>query len=134
MKKNQACISLKPGVLMQRFRFMTAMLHSVCTILEFITPMFPNQFLLLASLANVGKSIGLTTYVSTQPAVLKSFAKGENVAELSAKQQVIYPSRLLFFSFFLSFLFSFPFFSCFLVYFRELYVFNSIMLSLQACI
>ena len=31
--------------------------------------MFPNQFLLLASLANVGKSIGLTTYVSTQPAV-----------------------------------------------------------------
>ena len=72
----------------QRFRFITALLVSVCTLLEFITPMFPNQFLLLASLANVGKSIGLTTYVSTQPAVLKSFAKSENVAELSAKQQV----------------------------------------------
>lgn len=77
-----------PVIGLQRFRFITALLVSVCTLLEFITPMFPNQFLLLASLANVGKSIGLTTYVSTQPAVLKSFAKSENVAELSAKQQV----------------------------------------------
>ncbi|KAK9863284.1 hypothetical protein WJX84_005289 [Apatococcus fuscideae] len=82
-----ACFGSYFDANLKRFRFITALLVSVCTLLEFITPMFPGQFLLLASLANVGKSIGLTTYVSTQPAVLKSFAKSENVAELSAKQQ-----------------------------------------------
>lgn len=50
--------------------------------------MFPQHFLLLAGLANVGKSIGLTTHISTQPAFGKSFARGENMADITAKAQV----------------------------------------------
>lgn len=41
----------------------------------------------MAALANVGKSVGLTTYIATQPAFHKSFAKSENIADISAKAQ-----------------------------------------------
>lgn len=42
----------------------------------------------MASLANVGKSVGLTTFIATQPAFHRSFARGENLADISAKAQV----------------------------------------------
>ena len=35
---------------------------------EFLTPFFPGQFLPLASLASVGKAIGLAAFVATTPA------------------------------------------------------------------
>lgn len=53
-----------------------------------MTPFFPQHFLALATSAMVGKSIGLTTHVATQPAFHKSFACGETMAEISAKTQV----------------------------------------------
>lgn len=64
------------------------MLYSSCIFLEMMTPFFPQHFLALATSAMVGKSIGLTTHVATQPAFHKSFACGETMAEISAKTQV----------------------------------------------
>ena len=56
--------------------------------MEYATPFFPGHFLLLASTANVGKSVGLATYLACTPAFQKSFARGENLADLNAKGQV----------------------------------------------
>lgn len=56
--------------------------------LECLTPYFPQHFLALATTAMVGRSMGYTTHVATQPAINKSFAKGEHLAEISAKTQV----------------------------------------------
>lgn len=72
----------------QRFRFSTSVLFTVSVSLEFLTPLMPHYFLPLASLANVGKSMGLTTYIATQPVFLKSFTRSENLADINAKSQV----------------------------------------------
>lgn len=48
---------------------------------------YPQHFLLLASVANVGKSVGLTTFIVTEPAFQKSFCRAENMADISAKTQ-----------------------------------------------
>ncbi|KAK9813139.1 hypothetical protein WJX72_009670 [[Myrmecia] bisecta] len=72
---------------LKRFRWATSLLFAGCISLEYLTPLFPHHFLLLASVANVGKSIGLTTYISTQPAIQKSFARHENLADIMAKAQ-----------------------------------------------
>jgi hypothetical protein len=69
-------------------RYVTAAIFTLSVGLEMVTPLFPQYFLPIATLANVGKSIGLTTYVSTSPSIHKSFALGENLADISAKGQV----------------------------------------------
>lgn len=73
---------------MQRFRWLTSLIFSGSIALEFLTPLVPSQFLVLASLSNVGKSVGVTTYVATHPAFMRSFARGENLADINAKGQV----------------------------------------------
>lgn len=72
---------------LKRFRFGTSILYCLALALEYATPLAPSAFLPLASLANVGKSVGLATYVATQPAFHKSFARGQNLADISAKSQ-----------------------------------------------
>ena len=54
---------------------------------EYATPFFPRQFVMLASLANVGKAVALTSFISTQPAVLRNFSREESLADISAKCQ-----------------------------------------------
>lgn len=72
---------------LKRFRFATSLLYAVAITMEYLTPRFPEHFLILASLANVGKSVGLATFIATQPAFHRSFAKTENLADISAKAQ-----------------------------------------------
>lgn len=72
---------------LKRFRFTTSLMFTACMGCEFLTVQFPQHFLLLASVANVGKAVGLTTYVSTNPAFQKSLCRGENLADLTAKTQ-----------------------------------------------
>ncbi|GAQ91071.1 DUF647 domain containing protein [Klebsormidium nitens] len=72
---------------LKRMRYLTAAIFTLSVGLEMVTPLFPQYFLPIATLANVGKSIGLTTYVSTSPSIHKSFALGENLADISAKGQ-----------------------------------------------
>ena len=74
-------------MMMQRFRFTSSLLYAVALSLDYLTPLAPAHFLPMAALANVGKSVGLTTYIATQPAFHKSFAKTENLADISAKAQ-----------------------------------------------
>ena len=74
--------------LVQRFRFSTSVLFTAAVSLEYLTPLVPRYFLPLASVANVGKSVGLTTYIATQPVFLNSFIRCENLADINAKTQV----------------------------------------------
>jgi hypothetical protein len=55
---------------------------------EFLTPMYPQHFLLLASISNVGRAVGLTTFVSTQPAFQQALCASGNMADLASKTQV----------------------------------------------
>lgn len=72
---------------LKRVRFSSSILYNACTALEILTPMFPqSQFLLAATAANVGKSVGITCSISTQPSFFKSFATNENLADIAAKQ------------------------------------------------
>jgi hypothetical protein len=66
----------------------SSLVYTACVACEFAAPFRPQDFLLLASVANVGKAIGLATFVSTSPAFLRSLATRENLADLSAKMQV----------------------------------------------
>ena len=72
---------------LKRFRFATSLLFTASVGLELATPKFPGQFLALAAAANVGKSVGLTTYISTQPSFGASFATRGNLADITAKAQ-----------------------------------------------
>ncbi|KAI3433453.1 hypothetical protein D9Q98_003266 [Chlorella vulgaris] len=72
---------------LKRFRFTTSIVYALSLSLEFLTPLAPQHFLVMASLANVGKSIGLTTFIATQPAFHRSFCLRENLADISAKTQ-----------------------------------------------
>lgn len=71
----------------QRFRYSSSLVYAGALVLDFLTPLFPGRFLPMAAIANVGKSVGLTTYISTQPAFQRSFACSENLADISAKTQ-----------------------------------------------
>lgn len=73
---------------LQRFRFTTSLLYTVCVSCEFLTPRFPSHFLLLTAISNVGRAVGLTTFVSTQPAFQAALCASGNMADLASKTQV----------------------------------------------
>lgn len=56
--------------------------------MELLTPVFPQYFLLLASIANIAKQISLACYLATGSAVHRSFAVADNLGEVSAKAQI----------------------------------------------
>jgi len=72
---------------LKRFRFATSLVFSACVSCEFAAPFFPQHFLALASVSNVGRAVGLTTFVSSQPAFMQALSNGGNLADLSAKTQ-----------------------------------------------
>ncbi|XP_006851816.2 protein root UVB sensitive 4 isoform X1 [Amborella trichopoda] len=73
---------------LKRVRFSTSLLFSLSIGVEMLTPYFPNYFLLLATIANVGKSISLAAYLATGSAIHRSFAIADNLGEVSAKAQI----------------------------------------------
>ncbi|XP_072982464.1 protein root UVB sensitive 4 isoform X1 [Typha latifolia] len=73
---------------LKRVRFSTSVLFSLSIGVELMTPVFPKYFLLLASLANVAKSISRAAYLATSSAVHRSFAIADNLGEVSAKSQI----------------------------------------------
>lgn len=72
---------------LQRLRWSSALTFAACISCEYATPFYPHLFIPLAGIANVGKAISLTAFVATQPAVLRSFALAENLADMTAKCQ-----------------------------------------------
>ncbi len=55
---------------------MTSMIFEATIGCEFITPLFPQHFLALASMANVGKAIALAAFVATAPAFQQALCAG----------------------------------------------------------
>jgi glutamate N-acetyltransferase/amino-acid N-acetyltransferase len=41
----------------KRFRFTSSVVYDAASLIEMITPFYPQRFLLLATIANVGKSV-----------------------------------------------------------------------------
>ena len=76
----------------KRFRFTSSVVYDLSSLIEMITPFYPQRFLLLATIANVGKSVGITTANVVRAPIQRSFALEENLAEIAAKtsaQQVL---------------------------------------------
>lgn len=76
----------------KRFRFTSSVVYDASSLIEMITPFFPKKFLVLATLANIGKSVGITTANVVRAPIQRSFVLEENLAEVAAKtsaQQVV---------------------------------------------
>ena len=76
----------------KRLRFSSSLGYTGAVFIETITPFFPKHFLAIATVANVGKSIGITTGNVVRPPIQKTFALEENLGEIAAKtsaQQVL---------------------------------------------
>ncbi|XP_073288879.1 protein root UVB sensitive 4-like isoform X2 [Primulina huaijiensis] len=73
---------------LKRVRFTTSVLFSLSIGVELLTPVFPDYFLLLATMANIGKQISLACHLATGSAVHRSFAVSDNLGEFSAKSQI----------------------------------------------
>ncbi|GMI68102.1 ROOT UV-B SENSITIVE 4 [Hibiscus trionum] len=59
---------------LKRVRFSTSLLFTMSIGVELLTPIFPQHFLLLASLANIAKQMSLACYMATSPPIHRSFA------------------------------------------------------------
>jgi len=76
----------------KRLRFSSSLVYTCAVFIETITPFFPKHFLAIATVANVGKSIGITTGNVVRPPIQKTFVLEENLGEIAAKtsaQQVL---------------------------------------------
>ena len=72
---------------LKKFRLLSTAVCDLACGLEMLTPLWPQNFLLLASIGNVGKSVGLSVALATQPAFHKKFALADNMADITAKSQ-----------------------------------------------
>lgn len=79
----------------QRVRFSTSVLFSLSIGVELLTPAFPEYFLLLATIANIAKSISLAAYIATgvRPPPLYPFSYLK-VEKLNATQMFTNVSQL----------------------------------------
>jgi len=76
----------------KRFRFTSSVVYDASSFIEIITPYFPKHFLPLATVANIGKSVGITTANVVRAPIQRTFILEENLAEVAAKtsaQQVL---------------------------------------------
>mmetsp|Transcript_14306 Transcript_14306/g.24221 ORF Transcript_14306/g.24221 Transcript_14306/m.24221 type:complete len:605 (-) Transcript_14306:83-1897(-) len=76
----------------KRFRFVSSVIYDLSAGVEILTPLFPQYFLVLATLANVGKSIGVTTANVVRAPIQMSFSLQNNLADIAARtsaQQVL---------------------------------------------
>ncbi|KZV27509.1 protein root UVB sensitive 4 [Dorcoceras hygrometricum] len=80
-----ACLASAFDTNLKRVRFTTSVLFSLGIGVELLTPVFPDYFLLLATIANIAKQISLACHLATGSAVHRSFAISDNLGEISAK-------------------------------------------------
>lgn len=71
----------------KRWRFRSSFVFAAGNGLEIATYIFPNMFLIWATLANCCKQISMLTSSSTRPSIFNSFRDGtrENIADITAK-------------------------------------------------
>ena len=68
------------------WRILTAWLLEISTWLEVMTPLFPQHFLLLATLANIGKNISWLAGSATRAGIRYGFVNAHNMSDLTAKE------------------------------------------------
>ncbi|KAF2295135.1 hypothetical protein GH714_031652 [Hevea brasiliensis] len=66
---------------LKRVRFSTSVLFSLSIGVELLTPAFPQQFFLLATIANIAKQISLACYLATGSAIHRSFSLADNLPD-----------------------------------------------------
>lgn len=71
----------------KRSKFLGDIMHNIGVGIEILTPLFPGKFLLLASFANLLKSIAGLTLGATKASFNKMFSLQENMADVTAKLQ-----------------------------------------------
>lgn len=67
------------------WRFASVVALDVSSFLEVLIPIFPQSFLLIASVANIGKNISFLAAGASRAAIHKSFTNNENLADITAK-------------------------------------------------
>ena len=68
------------------WRILSAWLLEISTWLEVLTPLCPRYFLLLATLANVGKNIAWLAGSATRAGIRYGFVNAHNMGDLTAKE------------------------------------------------
>ena len=68
------------------WRILAAWLLEISTWLEVMTPLFPHSFLLLATLANVGKNISWLAGSATRAGIRYGFVNAHNMGDITAKE------------------------------------------------
>jgi hypothetical protein len=69
----------------KRWRFTAAVIFDISMLLEVLTPLFPQYFLPMASLANVGKNVGWLSASATRAGMHKAFIRRNNLADVTGK-------------------------------------------------
>ncbi|CAG8490830.1 7815_t:CDS:2 [Ambispora leptoticha] len=69
----------------KRHRFQSTVAMQLASILELMTPLWPNMFLLIASISNIGKNIAWLAGSATRAQMHKTFALRDNLGDLTGK-------------------------------------------------
>jgi hypothetical protein len=69
----------------KQWRFLASMSLEVSNIIEMTTAFFPQFFLPIAAVANMGKNISFLASSASRAAIHRSFAREENLADITAK-------------------------------------------------
>lgn len=69
----------------KRWRMISAISMECSSFMEILTPLAPGYFLVIASVANIGKNISYLSASASRAAIHKSFAIHENLADVVAK-------------------------------------------------
>lgn len=62
-----------------------SLLYAAGNGLEIVTYVFPASFLILAAMANSFKQMSMLTSSATRNTIYRSFARGENIGDITAK-------------------------------------------------
>lgn len=69
----------------KKWRFMAMVALNISIYIEIMTLRFPNYFLALASIANVGKNITFLLSAASRASINVRFAKRNNIGDISGK-------------------------------------------------
>lgn len=69
----------------KKWRMISSISMDISSFIELLTPLAPKYFILLASIANIGKNISYLSASASRVAIHKSFTIHENLADLTAK-------------------------------------------------
>ena len=80
----------------KKWRFMAMVALNISIYIEILTLKFPDHFLLLASLANVGKNICFLLASASRASINMQFSKNNNIGDISGKSVSQFTASSLF--------------------------------------